>query len=77
MRTSWEKIKDEHPDSWVLLREMEYNLGNLISAQVVYANPQFEGISQFEQENPEVTYETLAVKYTGQPIELELRYHGD
>ena len=77
MRASWDKIKDEHPDSWVLLREMEYKRGNLISAQVVHACPLREGINQFELDNPEVTYEVLAVKFTGQPIELELRYHGD
>jgi len=76
MRSTWDSIKDKHPDSWVLLREMEYNRGNLISAYVVYACAQFEGINRFELDNPNETCDIMAIKFTGQPVEAEFHYDG-
>ena len=77
MRKSWEQIQDEYKNKWVLLQDMDYNGGNLISAIVTCARKKRGDINRFEKENPHKVQRPAAVKYTGEPVgDVEMHYDG-
>ena len=64
--TPWEQIQAQYPDMWVLMRDPEIVLGNLVSAVVIYAAPLREDISQFREQNPDRLMGVLSTIYTGE-----------
>ena len=71
MRLSWTEIQEKYPDQWVLMKDMEFNGGNLEYAMVVYAANTDSEIFIFETENPELSPNHGGVWYTGEPIDIE------
>jgi len=69
MRYTWQQIQEIHPDQWVLMKDMEYNYGNLVSAVVICSGKERQDIYRYEEEHPEEVQCIAAYGYTGELIE--------
>ena len=76
MRYVWQQIQQMYPDQWVLLKDMEFTNGNLVSAVILCTSKERQDIYRFEDERPTDVDCLTYTKYTGNPVDF-VEYNDD